>query len=182
MSEIIVREKEEARAQLHGGDTIRTFKGHYVNVFDPDPKTIDIDDIAHGLSQVCRFAGHTYKFFSVAQHSTNGVQVLQEMGTTDRKLLLTMLLHDATEAYIGDMARPIKRRMPEYKAMENILMACIADKFNLFYYPFPPIIKQVDNHLLEMEHEGVIMRQGYFPCHEPNVAREEFLSLFNSLS
>lgn len=177
---ITVNEKEEARTRLHNGDTIRTFKGHYVDIFNPDPLTIDIDDIAHALSQVCRFAGHTYKFYSVAQHCTESVLVLQKMGTKDRRILLTMLLHDATEAYIGDMARPIKRRLPQYKAAENVLMSAIALKFDLDY-PFPPIIKTVDNHLLELEHEGVILRQTYFPCSDPQKAKDDFLFLYNQL-
>jgi hypothetical protein len=173
-------EKERARVKLHNGDTIRTFKGHYIDIFNPDHATIDIDDIAHALSQVCRFAGHTYKFYSVAQHSVECVVVMQKMGTVDKRILLTMLLHDATEAYIGDMARPIKRRLPQYKAAENVLMSAIAEKFGLVY-PFPDIIKTVDNHMLEIEHDCVIMRQNYFPCKDPHIAKDDFLYLYNAL-
>lgn len=166
--------------KLHAGDTIRTFKGLYVDVFNPDPKTLDIEDIAHALSQVCRFAGHTHKFYSVAQHCIECVTELTKRGTEDKKILLTMLMHDATEAYLGDMARPIKKRMPEYKNIENLLMATIAEKWEL-YFPFPPVIKTIDNYILEVEHDSVILRKNYIPIREPREAEEQFLYLFKRL-
>jgi 5'-deoxynucleotidase YfbR-like HD superfamily hydrolase len=171
----------DAIAKLHDGDTIRTYAGEYVNVFETDPATILVVDIAHGLSNVCRFAGHTYVHYSVAQHCIECVKALQSRGTTDKKILRTLLMHDATEAYLGDMARPIKRRMPEYKKIEMALEAVIAAKFDL-HFPFPPIIKEVDRYQLEVEHLALMRRTEYMHVLSPYQAREMFLKLFAELS
>lgn len=173
-------EKHPDSNALHTGDTIRTFEGNYVDVLNPDPGTIEIDDIAHGLSQICRFAGHTKKFFSVAQHSVECVQRLQGR-TQDKKILLTMLMHDATEAYIGDLARPIKRRIPQYKTVENILMDVIATKYDL-HFPFPPVIKKIDNLQLEIEHNGLMRCSQYLECMEPKDAKQIFLAYYSTLT
>ncbi len=176
--------QEETRSnmeRLHTGDTIRTFKGLYIDVFNPDPATIDIEDIAHALSQVCRFAGHTPKFYSVAQHCTECVtQMRLKLGNPSKKILLTMLMHDAAEAYIGDMARPIKRRLPQYKQAELILEAVIGEKFGLDF-PFPPIIKTIDNLMLEIEHDSVILKNNFFQILSPSDAEGRFLNVFTAL-
>lgn len=130
---------------LYTGDTIRTFKGHYLNVFDPKPESIDIEDIAHALSHVCRFAGHTRIFYSVAQHS------IEVMKMCSRENRLAGLLHDASEAYMCDLPRPIKRNLPEYKNIEENLMGVIAQKFGL-EYPFHPEIKKADEYQLHIEY------------------------------
>lgn len=171
----------DATAKLHDGDTIRTFSGEYVNVFETDPDTIVPVDIAHALANVCRFAGHTYKHYSVAQHCIACVEVLKARGTTDKKILRTLLLHDATEAYLGDMARPIKRRMPEYKKIEMALEGVIAAKFDL-HFPFPPVIKEIDRYQLEVEHVALMRRAEFMHVMDHNEARETFLKLFAELS
>lgn len=171
----------QSRQALRNGRTIRTFKGHYLDIFNPEVDAIDIEDIAHALSHICRFAGHTKNFYSVAQHCIECVVALYRNGNYDKKLMLTALLHDASEAYIGDLASPIKARIPQYKTAENLLMSVICQKFNIAF-PFPPMIKTVDAYLLELEHDGVMMNNHYFPCSEPKLAKQQFLFLFNILS
>lgn len=105
----------------------RTFTGKWVHIRDPRPGEIDIEDIAHGLSHICRFFGHTDAFYSVAQHS---VLVSQQVPASDA---LWGLLHDAAEAYLGDLARPLKLapEMQWYRSIEERFLAYFARKFGL---------------------------------------------------
>jgi hypothetical protein len=105
---------------------------------------IDIEDIAHGLAHICRFGGHCRHFYSVAQHS---VLVSRNVPL---QLRMLGLLHDATEAYIGDMVRPLKLQMPEFNEIEEKLWAVIARRFDLPAI-LPPEIKTADNAALMAE-------------------------------
>ncbi|MFN9115813.1 MAG: phosphohydrolase [Bacteroidota bacterium] len=93
---------------------IQTFTGRHINPFDPDPAAIDIEDIAHALSHICRFTGHTRTFYSVAEHCTRAADyntmtsIHGTMGKRSRRLALATLLHDASEAYLTDIPRPLK--------------------------------------------------------------------------
>lgn len=159
---------------LYTGSTIRTFTGQYVNVFDPKPETIVIEDIAHALSQTCRFGGHTYIPYSVAQHSIEVSKLLPEA------MQLTGLMHDATEAYMCDLPRPIKRHFPEYKEVEERLMQVIADKFKLTY-PFPAELKKADKVMLEKEHDLIIRkRDPSFEIMNHSEAKAWFLIAFKN--
>jgi uncharacterized protein len=128
----------------NGEPTIKTFSGITLNFIEPAPKMIEIPDIAHGLSNVCRFAGQSSEFYSVAQHSVL-VSRLVPPG-----LAKWGLLHDAAEAYIGDMARPLKRLLPEYKKIEVGIMRVIAFRFDL-EWPEPPEVKNADIYALALE-------------------------------
>ena len=101
--------------------------GKVVDPFNLLIDDIDINDIAHSLSMLCRFNGHTNEFYSVAQHSVRVSNILQE------NLRLEGLLHDATEFIIGDLIRPIKRmpQLSKYIELEDRLWTQIALKFNL---------------------------------------------------
>lgn len=103
---------------------IETFGGHPIDPLKPEPCRIWRHDIAHALSNQCRFSGHTTEFYSVAQHS---VLVSRLVGTwTDCvKTRFLALYHDASEAYLQDMPTPIKRQMPEYRAAEERLQTMI---------------------------------------------------------
>src|SRR5262249_3879894 len=106
------------------GDWIATITGKRWFVTDPHPDDVDIEDIAHGLSMVCRFGGQCREFYSVAQHS---VLMANEMCRREAppEMALWGLLHDAPEAYLGDMVRPLKRSMPNYKVLEHVTEGCI---------------------------------------------------------
>ena len=141
---------------LYTPDCIRTHSGQYVNVFNPDPDTILIEDIAHSLSQQCRFAGHLPGFYSVAQHSCRVSGILLP------KHQLAGLLHDASEAYLLDIPSPIKTRIPQYKEIEDNLMRVIADKFG-FQYPLHEDVKQADKITLQLEWDHIMLGgQGLF--------------------
>ena len=102
------------------GDWMCTASGVTFYPLDPRPEEIRIEDIAHSLALQCRFAGHCREFYSVAEHSVRGAQALRSIGATVA-MQAAFLLHDASEAYAVDLPRPIKRMMPNYKAMEKAL-------------------------------------------------------------
>jgi len=130
---------------------IQTVSGVDIDVTDPRPEDIRLEDIAHALTYVCRYGGHTSQFYSVAEHSLLVCKHLEtQMGISDPEILLMALLHDASEAYLLDIPSPIKTLLPEYKRWEEQMMACIAQRFRL-EYPFNPLIKQADSAVLAQE-------------------------------
>jgi hypothetical protein len=114
------------------GPTIRTVSGLYLNLLDPSPASIEFVDIAVALTSTCRFGGHTRTFYSVAEHSLAVASMLHRQ-TGDPELALAGLLHDAAEAYIGDMVRPLKRsgRLDEFAVIEANLARAIEVRFDL---------------------------------------------------
>src|SRR6266496_3875421 len=88
---------------VSGNGEIILASGKWFNVFNPKPEDVDIRDIAHALSNQCRFTGHTKEFYSVAQHS---VLVSTFCAPEDAAW---GLLHDASEAYLSDIASPVKK-------------------------------------------------------------------------
>src|SRR3990167_7144636 len=106
---------------------IQTYTGKRFNLLDPDIDSIDIEDIAHALSMQCRYTGHTLVFYSVAEHSVHVSRI------TDSSDSLWGLLHDASEAYLGDVASPLKHSglMQGYIALEERVQAAICQKFGL---------------------------------------------------
>jgi len=130
--------------QLKKETWFQTFTGRRFHAFDPQPEDIHIQDIAHALSLINRYNGMTKFPYSVAQHS------ILVAGQVEDKYKLEALMHDASEAYIMDVPRPWKPFFVNYKEAENLLMSCIADKFN-FKWPLPDVIHTVDNKLLHTE-------------------------------
>ena len=94
----------------------------------PDVDLIDIEDIAHALSMLCRANGHFLNFYSVGQHSVNCAREAEARGYS-RKVQLACLLHDASEAYLSDVTRPVKAELPKYLEIEKPLQDCIWNKF-----------------------------------------------------
>lgn len=117
---------------------------------DPRPEEILLKDIAWGLSQTCRYAGQCKFPYSVAQHSVLCAMIAEQLYPGNEELILWALLHDATEAYISDIPRPLKKFLPDYIKIEDELMAKIAHKFHLGSC-MPPEIKQIDNGILADE-------------------------------
>lgn len=160
---------------LHTTNTIRTVTGIYVDIVNPTPEMFCIEDIAHSLSHQCRFGGHIPKFFSVAQHSYN---VSKQVPA---KHQMAALMHDAAEAYVLDMPRPIKWQLTNYKAIENNLMYIIAEKFG-FEYPLANEIKKADELALEFEWNNLVIRQSeVVTAMLPEVAKRFFLDRFYTI-
>lgn len=107
------------------GDWFLTYTGKQFWPLDPRPEDVCIRDIAHHLSLICRFNGACRTHYSVAQHSVLVADLIPA------PLKLHGLLHDATEAYVGDMVRPLKRDMPAFCEVEKRIAEVIAVKFCL---------------------------------------------------
>lgn len=106
---------------------IITYTGRRFDVLDPRPQDVSIEDIAHALSLLCRFAGHTRRFYSVAQHCVLVSEIVPE------KCALAGLLHDAAEAYIGDTISPLKAALPDIKPIEARIRAAVHARFGLVW-------------------------------------------------
>jgi hypothetical protein len=126
------------------GDWMQTHSGRAFWPLDPRADEIVIEDIAHGLSMQCRYGGHTLKFYSVAEHC-----VLMA-SKAPAGFGLATLMHDATEAYLADVIRPLKRHLDNYKAIEAELERVIAARFGLSF-PMPPEVKRLDEAIVADE-------------------------------
>lgn len=157
---------------LYEKNCIRTYSGIYMNVFEPTEEMVCLEDIAHALSNTCRFGGHTPKYYSVAQHS-----VFCAENTKGDKL--EALLHDASEAYLTDMPKPIKQRLRNFKKLEDNLMFVIAKKFG-FNYPLSRETKIVDELALKDEWEFVIGNK-VLPMYTTQYSKFLFLEKFNEI-
>ena len=108
--------------------TITTVTGRHFNPTAPNEQDIDIVDIAHALSLLCRGNGHTRRFYSVAQHSLACADEASARGAT-WVVTLGCLLHDASEAYLSDVTRPVKQELPQYRAAEERLQSAVWKRF-----------------------------------------------------
>lgn len=134
-----------------GTGWIRTASGRYVNLLAPNPDHINITDIAVSLSQICRFGGHLLSMYSVAEHSLHIAALLRRQ-FGNGYWTLCGLLHDATEAYMGDMVRPLKQAMPAYQAAEERMADAVGVAFGLpADWWKNPIVKQADEAALVWE-------------------------------
>jgi hypothetical protein len=102
------------------------------DVLDPQPQDIHIGDIAHHLSMLCRFTGGVSRFYSVAEHCARMCARMESAGAR-RELLFAALLHDASEAYLNDVNRPLKRteQMQGYRDVEERMMRAIYERFGI---------------------------------------------------
>jgi 5'-deoxynucleotidase YfbR-like HD superfamily hydrolase len=135
-----------------------------------------IEDIAHALSMIPRWGGHYHWFLSVAEHSRSVAYV-----TKGDKL--EALLHDASEAYLMDLPRPIKQNMPEYKAIEDGVMKVIAEKFGIGF-PFSEETKLADKAMLESEWKSKVIfcnhkLTPHFDTYNFNRQRRQFMDDFD---
>lgn len=151
MSIRVHAEKTRADGDPSTGEIV-TYTGRVVKPLDPDPATLTIADIAHALANSCRFTGHTRRFYSTAQHSYHVSQIVPP------EIALTGLLHDAGEAYLSDISRPVKRQ-PEfrvfYRAAEDRILRAIAERFGIVY-PFPHEVHWADDVLLRTEQRDLM--------------------------
>jgi hypothetical protein len=181
------------------GPWIETFSGTKFHLLDPQPEEINEIDIAHALSNQCRYTGHVKKFFSVAEHSYH-VSLL-----VPATQALAGLLHDASEAYITDLSRPIKQLTPvgpPYYEIEDRIMRVIAAKYG-FNWPMSPEVKKADNTMLLLEKDRLMSSLSWsddassvearketvasvgdlrLACYRPEVMEKIFLQRFYQLT
>lgn len=160
----------------------------------PDPALIDIRDIAHSLSMLCRANGHFKSFYSVGQHCINCANEAAARGWS-RRVQLACLLHDGSEAYLSDVTRPVKQEIPRYKEIEEPLQETIWLK-----YLGSPLTVEENRQVFQIDddvlwHEFVQLMGAALSDTEPTLAsvpvydfmgfepcREEYLRLFAALS
>lgn len=169
---------------------ILTFSGIRFRPLDLRHQDIRIQDIGHALAHQCRFGGHTHEFYSIAQHSI----LVSHLCRTENALW--GLLHDASEAYLQDVARPLKllAEFDTYRAAERHLQRCIAERFGLDREQ-PASVTEADDWMLAVEYRDLMtpVTDPYIaepPAHvkvsvtdplPPDVAEREFLARFEQL-
>lgn len=167
---------------------IQTFTGGKFSFDNIEQNEIDILDIAHALSNQCRFSGHVRYFYSIAEHSYHCSFLVPA------EYALDALLHDASEAYIVDVPKPLKYLLPDYCRIEDRVMAHIASVFGI-QYPFHESIKAADIAMLyaernclltappqEWSDEHVTPANVVIRCWNPETAKQHFVDrLFDLL-
>ena len=162
------------------GDWLQTATGIQFWPLDPRPEEVNVVDIAIALSNQCRFGGHLGKWvsikpghdrfipqlYSVAQHSVlvalNLPPAFQKQG----------LLHDAAEAYLVDVPRPIKKYLVNYGVFEARLAACIGDRFGVELCDLPSEVHEADNRALATEKRDLLPKRArWLPLPDPWIAR-----------
>jgi len=170
---------------------IETFTGKRINLLIPKRENIDILDIAHGLSNHCRFTGQCLRFYSVAEHSIHVANLLE------RDIAIYGLLHDSSEAYMGDIVAPLKIALPDYRSVERLMQMVIFHHFGLYeYVEYKSRVKRADNSMLKAEAfelmhgrgggwdgmDDVEMPDVQIECMSPSRAERAFLDLFARLT
>ena len=173
---------------------IQTASGLKFPLLDIDQNAIKIEDIAHALSMLCRFNAQCLRFYSVAEHS---VHVSYEIAP---ELALVGLMHDAAEAYMGDVPSPLKRELRDFKGIEDRLIAAIGERFG-FAMPEEGSVdhgelKRADTQLLVDEKAAIMATEpepwppnapyikspSRIECWSPEEAKKQFLARFAELT
>lgn len=131
----------DAKGRERRGDWMQTYSGKQFFALDPLPEDIEIIDIASGLSKATRYGGQCLRFYSVAEHCCHICDAAPEAKK------LEALMHDASEAYLADIPRPIKGSLSNYAEIEHGLMTVIAEKYG-FAWPVSKAVKSLDNGIL----------------------------------
>ena len=173
---------------------IKTYTGIMFDPLNPDAEKIDIVDIAHSLSMLCRANGHFRTFHSVGQHCINCLHEAQARGYS-RRVQLACLLHDASEAYLSDVTRPVKEELPGYVKIEEPLQDAIWRK-----YLGSPLTEEEDRQVFAVddailyheflalmgtplpELEAPLLSEPVFSFVEFTACREQYLACFRRLT
>ncbi len=169
---------------------IETFTGQAVTPLAMTADQINIEDIAHALSNQCRFSGHVREFYSVGQHC-NIIATTILRAFDDPTMALCGLLHDASEAYLVDIPKPLKPHLQNYMALEAQVMQAVKKKFRL-PEQFPAIVHIADQVILRTEQRDLMSRNWHHRKSDmfsfeiepvaPENAEEDFLYLFDNLN
>jgi len=169
------------------GSFMQTYTGRKFWPMDPRPQEVNIRDIAHSLSMQCRYAGHCRRFYSVAEHS---VHIARWLVGVNKQAAIYGLLHDASEAFLIDVPRPVKPYLTGYRDAEERVMASVLVRFGLGQ-DVPPIVKEADDRILADELVNLVRMQWHarhddplgvtLQYWSPAEAEEEFLETFKAL-
>lgn len=170
------------------GPRIMLQSGAWFDFLDPESCDFTIEDIAAGLSNTCRYAGQCSAFYSVAEHSLLVSDVARDHA-------YAALMHDSAEAFIGDITRPLKQLLPDFKQVEARVEKAIFNRFEV-PYPMPREVKAADLRVLAAEQAQIMPREtslwafedGIEPapvtvrCLPPTQAKDAFLARYRSLT
>jgi uncharacterized protein len=188
---LALRGEDEGVAEDLGG-WMQTRSGRAYHYQNPGQHEIDIGDIAHGLSNLCRFGGHAARFYTVAEHSVLVSLVVEK---THPEHAFAALMHDSPEAYVIDMPRPLKHILGvTYANLEAKAWQAICTKFGI-NPTLPPCVKAADNAVLIAERdalmeepakawnwaEGIKPAEVTINCWVPRIARDIFIDRFREL-
>ena len=171
------------------GPTILLVSGEYFDYENPEGLRFDVGDIARGLSHICRFAGQSPRFYSVAEHSVHVSRIVPP------EQALAGLLHDAAEAFVGDMAKPLKVMCPDYQAVEKRVEKAVLAEFGIAM-PLDPSIKEADIRMLATEQAQLMNNRDdwghthgrdaveglQIQCLSPDEAHDLFIARFEQLT
>lgn len=179
--------------QIKLSDGIRVYSGAMFDYNNPGAADIAIEDIAHGLSNICRYAGQCKHFYSVAQHAVNASFIVPPEHAFDT------LMHDTAEAFTNDIPTPLKVALPVFKQLEIRIESAMSELFG-FTYPLAPEVKLADAQMLALEKEVLLpndkseweMLRGVQYAHlrtlvdlsswTPERAKHEFMDRFQEVS
>lgn len=167
------------------GDWLQTYSGRQFWPMDPRADEVHIEDIAHALSLQCRYAGHCIQFYSVAEHSCHvALWLLRNYGPMTA---MYGLLHDASEAYLVDVPRPVKPYLAGYKDAETKVQDAVHVRFGLGV-GMPKAVKEADDRIIADELVNLRPMEWHaryddplgvkIGCWKPDAAEDEFLSMF----
>jgi hypothetical protein len=174
-------------------DYITTYRKIHFEILDPKKDDIDITDIAHSLSMLCRANGHVSSFYSVGQHCIACAQEAVLRGLS-AKTALFCLLHDASEGYLSDITRPVKKHLENYLVIEKKVQDSIYEKFagSVPNGSQKKLIDEIDDALLFhefyalmgeklMETEPKLISSPVFETEAFAVTEKKYIDFFNRL-
>lgn len=180
---------------------ISLLSGAQFNYNDPASSDVTIDDLAASTSNICRFAGHLPRFYSVAQHLVNASRVVEGItGDIANGAVFDALMHDTAEGFTNDLPTPLKWAFPAFKELETSIESAMSKKFG-FEFPYPAVVKEADTIMLILEKFYVKGDMSIWPAYEtwteekvapylqyvdlnswqPVRAKREFLERYNKL-
>ena len=133
--------------------------GRYLDLADPRPEQFQFADVAGALAKICRFGAQCPYFYSVAEHSVICAAVAN-CDLAPLECQRAVLLHDAAEAFLGDVVKPLKIMLPEYHAIEKRMERVIQEKFSVDFEQWDREIKEIDHAVLIAERYALFGRDG----------------------
>ncbi len=169
----------EHKAGIKTDGCFRTAKGIKFNILHPEPEMIDVKDIAKGLAYKPHFSGFSPQYFSIAEHSLLVQKIIANVFPKNYTLQLEALLHDASEAYTGDMIKPLKNLLPNFVIIEKRIQEVIYNRFGIT----PIGVKKADNIAQDIEAAVFFGKANYEEIRylSPDAAYSDFLNKYEYL-
>lgn len=165
---VVMLTKVTHKAGIKTDGCFRTFTGKKFNILNPTFEMIHPEDIIRGLAHKPHYSGFSPQFFSIAEHSLLVCEFYEMCNPYDYKGQLQALLHDASEAYTGDMIKPIKNLLPNFVMIENIIQSTIYAKYSINPDERKLEVKRLDNRIQDIEADA-FYHYDYLEVNKQNV-------------